>query len=312
MHLAKKLAVCLTGLIRHGSRANSSLVDRAQLDRLEQWAATIRKGGHLVDFFMYVELHDYPPKQTERKTMRYVESSTEPRRATPPHELAAPLSRLRPVKLALHDEQPLCSQPGNNCGCTGAWPRWMETMLKANRCARLIETREQEVKIGYDWVMSMRSDLDVDNPWHRASAEHVLATVSAAAPAAMVFVHPSGPAPGYGQIDWFWVAQRRAALMMASVVTASCDWLRCVWAAENRTVRLVRKLVGLVMQNERLLVEWALAHDNMLVSMPRSVVPWPSAQANLTGVITRATHPSTRRCDGLVLEGRRPRGLHPT
>ena len=132
--------------------------------------------------------------------------------------------------------------------------------------------------------------LDMD--YNRVPPQRFVAALHTRTTVHDVWVSSSAGAPNYGQLDWFAVARHAAALKWASVIDAPCEWLHCVGAAVNGTF-LMRPNGQPVatMQNERLLVEWALAqglHINLLTNIFLSSTTW---RLKPPGKETQSCHP---------------------
>ena len=255
----QRVAFLLSGLLMHGMVGSYALSEPQQIARIKAWIDELRAANVDVDVFVHTELFVHPPKL--RSTER-VPLDASALRSVPPVKLAAMLEALKPVKLSLHHESPFCAQRGRDfCSCTAAWPRWTEQMLKVARCMELVREYERETLMPYSWVISMRGDYNTEAADHNSAARHVLSVLRTADSPRLVRTKPfAGPAgrfdSGYGQADWFWMAQRSAADTMTSVVNASCAWLRCIHATPGS------------IQNERLLVEWALKGGLTIAKMP--------------------------------------------
>jgi hypothetical protein len=242
--LGTNAALCLSGLAFHGMVGSSAIVHSAQYTRLSRWINELKLKQVNIDVFMYLDLRQYGAKTVDTQSKLVETLSLRPSLTS---QLTDAIRILRPVKFLLHDENPVCLQRAAWCQCTKAWPRWLEQMLKRQRCMEMIRTREHETSYRYDWVMQMRSDYNTEAAGHASRAADIAATMTAGAQHPLV-VHtkPFFSPPGYGQMDFFWLSQRRAADTMSSLLNASCAWLQCVTALAPRD-----------MQNERLLVEWA-------------------------------------------------------
>ena len=249
VHLHRKAkgtnaALCLSGLAFHGMVGSSAIVQSAQYTRLFRWVNELKLKKVNIDVFMYLDLRQYRAKTVDTQSKPVENVSQRPSSTT---ELTDAVRVLRPVKFLLHEEKPVCMQQAAFCQCTKAWPRWLEQMLKRQRCMELIHNRERETGYRYDWVMQMRSDYNTEAAGHASRAPDILAAMTAGAQhPQVVHTKPFFSPPGYGQMEFFWLSQRRAADTMSSVLNASCAWLQCVTALAPRD-----------MQNERLLVEWA-------------------------------------------------------
>lgn len=256
--------------------------------RISAWADAIRAEGVSVDIFVHTELAEYTPK-TRGNQAEAVDG--EQLRSVPPIELIGMIRDLHPVKLSLHGEPGFCSVRRHDfCECTRSWPRWLEQQLKVQRCMELVRAYEAETKVPYRWVASMRNDYDMDAPGHNTAAGNVVSVMirDRGRPGLVRTkpFHGTGHATDYGQADWFWLAQRAAADRMASVLNASCGWLRCMQASYKYED----------MANERLLVEWALRGGLSITKMPPPRAP--SSASGYVGPEYRSLH--ARRCDARV------------
>lgn len=280
-----RAAVCLTGLLTHGMQGSAAISEASQLERMKTWRSAIEAGGVAVDVFVYTELSEHPPKtiKTEKSSIGRSGDGDREVHSVRPSRLIEVLRVLNPVKILLHDEPPYCVQRPSYCRDTKSWPRWLEQMFKVNRCMRLVHEYERETRRPYDWIIQMRSDYNTDGADHNAKAANVLGVLrTTARDSRVVHMKPFFAPPGYGQADMFWVAPRPAADAMASVVNASSAWLQCITATAPAHV-----------QNERLLVEWALRSGITVVKMP------PAANPRLTLGISspQARSPYAKRCD---------------
>ena len=72
------------------------------------------------------------------------------------------------------------------------------------------------------------------------------------------YTHSADPAAStqFGMADWYWLAARPAATTLSSVVEAPCAWQRCI-----------ARLGGPPLQNERLMVLWALSNKLTVSAM---------------------------------------------
>ena len=149
-------------------------------------------------------------------------------------------------------------------------------MLKLSRTMSLMLEYEREKRQRYHWVVSMRSDYNLEAPGHNTMAPNVLGVIRSGAIPGLIRMKPFFGSPGlfessYGQADWFWMALRQDAEAVAFFVpNVTCEWLRCIGASARN------------IQNERLMVEWLLKHGKTVANMPpggfRS--PGPTAAPN--------------------------------
>lgn len=292
-------ALCLSGLAAHGMVGSHAITEPAQYERLARWVGDIRERGRVrLDVFAHLDLRREARPKTLATQGRAVEfgggrahargdddAATGP---LPLRVLDGAVQRLRPVNVSLHRDPPFCGGArAAYCNCTRAWPRWLEQMLKRERCMELVRAHERRVGAAYDWVMQMRSDYNTEAPDHASRAVDLVAALTEASPdERLVRTKPHFPPPGYGQMDFFWLSRRAAADTMTSLLHASCAWLRCATAHAPQH-----------MQNERLLVEWALRGKLRVTKMAPAGrggggAAAPSSRAELE-------QHGLRRCDAL-------------
>ena len=279
-----RLAACLTGVVTHGMPGSYPISDARQLQRLKEWAHTIRGGGVHLDWFAHQELAEYPPRAKGHEADPVLPVGSPGVRSAQPALLAEFLTTLAPVKLSLHHEEKLCVARPAFCAASHAWPRWFEQQLKTRRALDLVGEYERETGRRYDWVILMRNDYNVNAPGHFCSAPDVLRVVlgegmarsraGASSTQSMVrfkpyFADGMVPSATFGQADWFWLADRTAAEHVASLVNASTAWMRCMRGTAP----------GNFMANERLLVEWTMHGGYAVAKMPSRQIVAPSLRS---------------------------------
>ena len=270
------VALCLFGLFGGGSQNRPSLTSLSYLNTMHDWIATVREAGVSIDTFLYVEMYTRPKKVAPH--MQSYQADLDAHRAdmkheVPAHQLADALRLLRPLRLGLHDTPPLCVRDPSRCGCTAAWPRWLEQRLKLQRCVQLVRAHEAISGHVYGWIAMARADMNI-----LRVAPQALALALRIGTAKDVWVARCSGPPYYGQLDWFALARRDAALEWARVVHAPCAWLRCVGTAVNGTFLMRPQGVPVaVMQNERLLAEWAVARGLSITILNGSLLAPPGA-----------------------------------
>ena len=332
MKKSRSLAFLATGLLTHGAGGFAPLSEPKQYNRIKQLLGELRSGsvikdssqkdgayGISVDLFLHLELHQHPKKDLHNPAVgvEAVGSHAASGAVTsvPPSLLGPVLTALEPIKLSLHNEAPYCMQRGPRfCpkseptadirypkltgGCTRAWPRWWEQMLKISRAMNLVREYERETQRMYGWVISMRADYNPFQPDHNSAAANILSVMMKARSRGVVRTKPFAGASGridsgYGQADWFWLALREDAEHVTSIASnASCEWLRCIGGTHATAI-----------QNERVLVEWALKGGLSVAKMPPASLPTaldnlvtPQARYRFEG-LAGLVRPAT--CDGV-------------
>ena len=290
-----RVAVLITGLINHHRPhlPTSSIAESQQAMTVRTWLDSLEAVGVGADPFVYLELFDHPKKDRKNEV-----GAIYGRRSVPPNRLLQMIEIVRPVKLGVHNEEPFCVQWPHMCGsnCTTTWPRWLEQQHKIRRCLDMVRSYESETRRLYDFVIAFRSDYDLLAVGHNTRGVDVLHAIRRWPSVSHARVKPhtyGGAMPNsmYGQADWFWMAGREAAEIMAAPSRAPCAWFRCIHGTLNYSDPMTRRVEDV--RNELLLIEWATGAGLVLAPMSREGTE-PPAELTVGG-----THrlPISRRCD---------------
>ena len=300
-----RVATCLCGLAEGGG-FRSHMYDEQMIGGATRWFAALGADTARNDIFVVVDVahwREKNPRGTSISASRFRLRHELPRTQAgnvSPSVLARTFARYRRtpnvtsvdvVTLDGHVQPLYCSRRGRTCGCLSAtYPRWWEQAAKHAICYERLVAREASLGFTYDYVLKVRndwafhkkpelsaptvgaaiganrSDLVYLRPWvashgigsTRGLAEHIARA------------DPASRAACYATSDHLAVVPRPLARVYFGLSEdMRCEWANCTARATHASMRRLKGwAAGCALQNERLLVEWLLAHDAKVAPIP--------------------------------------------
>lgn len=288
------VGVMVTGSASHGDfKHRFPITDARTYMAISKYLAELTSSGARSDLFLHLDL---------RITWaQLVWDGNCPKASSLPvleRQLEPMLQMLRPTSFTIANET-RCYCLARNCSCSASYPSWWEQVHKwARAFEQLVRHENTFVGRPYDFVIKLRDDYQpVASPIFGGSSEATLLAFRALHPQGravtnMAFVQPWYAGRCYGQLDWFWVATRPAAAILARMDEAPCNWQRCL------SRRYVQDHVAMgCMRNERMLVEWALDHGVFIAALPITSKGFAVCRSHAAGLVNRE-HPWHRAEDG--------------
>ena len=236
------------------------------------------------DLFLVLDLAHYTPKKVMvRDTCAPVESRASLRN-TSRSRLAAAMRALEPADLLYYEDAPVCLT--HACACSMSYPRWWEQMAKARACFDRVRLYERTHNFTYRFVNKVRSDYNFEVDGGDAAA--VAKAYEAAPPySRTAHVQPWQRGGCYHLLDWFMLVPRDVAhIFFVERRDISCTWLRCL------LTRYAGDLESQAcMLDERVLVEWALAHGASFRALPGGRLDQHEAAASRQSGLVGPAHP---------------------
>jgi hypothetical protein len=179
-------------------------------------------------------------------------------------------------------QQSYCDERRDICACIEpTYPRWWEQARKHAVCLARVEAHERATGRRFDFVTKVRNDYDFRRRGNGSQPASSAAAVVSAMRAAVGSrtprihlqpwaAHSLSPAC-YAGADWFALVPRESARAFFNFSNAvSCGWARC--EARKTALLTSRRARTCAQSNERLLVEWLLAHNVSVAPLPAGSV----------------------------------------